>query len=86
MDEQQVSEELELKIYKNYRAALRKDRYRHYGYPARSRQFARKVCVDRYGVSFKEVKRIVAKYDAINGITHEAPEEWGTSPIHVNYV
>ena len=80
-----MEEQQEIKIYKNYRAALRTHRSRGEGYPARARQFARKVTVERYGVSYAEVKGIVRKYDAINGITHFAPEEHGSSPIYVNY-
>lgn len=63
-----MDEQLEIKIYKNYRAVMRK---KIGGFPAIDRQRARKACVERYGVSYKEVKRIVEKHDAINGITHE---------------
>ncbi|MBC9704900.1 MAG: hypothetical protein H9W81_07970 [Enterococcus sp.] len=65
-----MDEKLELKIYKNYRAKVT-SRPRYVGFPAYYRQLAREACVKRYNVSYKEVKRIVAKYDAINGITHE---------------
>lgn len=67
-----MNDELELKIYKNYRAMMSK-RVKSSGYPAHLRQLARKACVNRYNVSYKEVKRIVAKYDEVNGITHERP-------------
>lgn len=68
MDEQQ-----EIKIYKNYRAMMKKRNKgsSKNGYPSYWRQLAREACVKRYNVSYQEVKRIVEKYDAINGITHE---------------
>lgn len=69
MDEQQ-----ELKIYKNYRAMMKKrnkTNSSNSGYPSYWRQLAREACVNRYNVSYEEVKLIVAKYDEINGITHE---------------
>lgn len=66
-----MSNELELKIYKNYRAMMKKRNKSNNGYPSHWRQLAREACVNRYNVSFAEVKRIVAKYDIINGITHE---------------
>lgn len=66
MDEQQ-----ELKIYKNYRAMMKKRNKSGGGYPSYWKQLAREACVKRYNVSFQEVKRIVAKYDELNGITHE---------------
>lgn len=69
MDEQQ-----ELKIYNNYRAMMKKRNKTNgsnSGYPSYWRQLAREACVNRYNVSYQEVKRIVAKYDEINGITHE---------------
>lgn len=69
MDEQQ-----EKKIYNNYRAMMKKRNKtngNHSGYPSYWRQLAREACVNRYNVSYQEVKRIVAKYDVINGITHE---------------
>lgn len=65
-----MDEQLEIKIYKNYRAMVT-SRPRHVGFPAYYRQLAREACVNRYNISYKEVKRIVAKHDVINGITHE---------------
>ena len=65
-----MDEQLEIKIYKNYRRAVT-SRPRGAGFPAYARQLAREACVKRYNISYKEVKRIVAKHDAINGITHE---------------
>lgn len=64
-----MDEKQELKIYKNYRAMMKGRRKT--GYPAGWRQLARKQCVERYNVSYQEVKRIVKKYDEINNITHE---------------
>lgn len=66
-----VDEKQEIKIYKNYRAMMKKRNKVGGGYPSYWKQAARKACVERYNVSFQEVKRIVAKYDEINGITHE---------------
>lgn len=71
-----MDEQLEVKIYKNYKAFMKnrpKDRgdseYHdddwHSGDPASWRQKAREVCVKRYNVSHQEVKRIVAKHDEI---------------------
>lgn len=69
MDEQQ-----EIKIYKNYRAMMAKRNKSGGGYPSYWRQLAREACVKRYNVSYQEVKRIVAKHDAINGITHDTSD------------
>lgn len=69
-----MSEGQELKIYKNYRATMKKRNSVGGGYPSYWRQLARKNCVERYNVSYKEVKRIVAKYDAVYEITHEKQE------------
>lgn len=66
-----MDEKQETRIYKNYRAMMKKRNKVSGGYPSYWRQAARKACVERYNVSFQEVKRIVAKYDEINGITHE---------------
>lgn len=66
-----MDEKQELKIYKNYRAMMKKRNKSGGGYPSYWKQLAREACVKRYNVSFQEVKRIVEKYDAINGITHE---------------
>jgi hypothetical protein len=66
-----MDEKQEVKIYKNYRAMMKKRNKVGGGYPSYWKQAARKACVERYNVSFQEVKRIVAKYDEINGITHE---------------
>ena len=69
-----MDENLEIKIYKNYRAMMKKRNKSGGGYPAYWKQLAREACVKRYNISFQEVKRIVAKYDEINGITHEKSE------------
>lgn len=66
-----MDEKQEIRIYKNYRAVMKKRNKVGGGYPSYWRQVARKACVERYNVSFQEVKRIVAKYDEINGLTHE---------------
>lgn len=66
-----MDEKLEIQIYNNYRAMMKKRNKTGGGYPAYWKQAARVACVERYNVSFKEVKRIVEKHDAINGITHE---------------
>lgn len=66
-----MDEKLELKIYKNYRAVMKKRNKVGGGYPSYWKQYGRKVTVERYNVSYQEVKRIVAKYDEIYGITHE---------------
>lgn len=78
-----MDEHQELKIYKNYRAMVRKRRKQgcaNAGYPAYWKQLARKACVERYNVSYQEVKRIVAKFDEINGITHEKQESQHNPP------
>lgn len=77
-----MDNELELKIYKNYRAMMKKRNKgsAKNGYPSYWRQLAREACVNRYNVSFAEVKRIVAKYDAVNGITHEKTNSAHNSP------
>lgn len=67
-----MTDDLELKIYKNYRAALRS--YRSTSRRPRAaaiRQNARAVTVKRYGIPWAEVKRIVAKQDMIHGIEHD---------------
>lgn len=66
-----MDEKLEIQIYNNYRAMMKKRNKTGGGYPAYWKQAARVACVERYNVSFQEVKRIVAKYDEINGVTHE---------------
>jgi hypothetical protein len=75
MDEQQ-----EIKIYKNYRAMMKKRNKSGGGYPSYWRQLAREACVKRYNISFQEVKRIVEKHDALNGITHEKTDAEHNSP------
>lgn len=81
-----MDETQELKIYKNYRAMMKKrnrvQKNTNNGYPAYWRQLAREACVERYNVSYQEVKRIVAKYDAINGITHEKQENSYQMPFN----
>lgn len=69
-----MDEKQEIQIYKNYRAMMKKRNKNGGGYPSYWRQAARKACVERYSVSFQEVKRIVEKYDAINGVTHDKSE------------
>lgn len=55
-------------IYDNYRMALRSS----YGHRAGERkQHARVMIVDRYQISFKELKDIVTQGDEENGIKHE---------------
>lgn len=56
------------KIYKNYRAALAAQKDHR---AAARRQAARKMTVERYNVSYAQVKEIVARHDALTGITHE---------------
>lgn len=74
MDTIATSTKLEEQVYNNYRASLRRankgsgDRNSR---AAQRRQSARKLTVERYGVSFAEVKRIVAKFDGLNGVTHD---------------
>lgn len=67
-----MTADLELKIYKNYRAALHS--YRSTSRRPRAaaiRQNARAVTVKRYGIPWAEVKRIVAEQDRIHGIEHD---------------
>lgn len=66
-----MDEKQEIRIYKNYRAMMKKRNKSGGGYPSYWKQLAREACVKRYNVSYQEVKRIVEKHDAINGITHE---------------
>lgn len=63
--------QLETKIYKNYRAALRAINNVHYGRAAERRNDARKVTVARYNIPFDKLKEIIKKHDEINGVTHE---------------
>lgn len=67
-----LDEAFETKVYRNYRAALKSIRSSNSArpYAAGCRQFARRVTVERYGVTYAEVKRIVADHDAAAGITH----------------
>jgi trimethylamine:corrinoid methyltransferase-like protein len=71
----ELTEKLQEKIYKNYRASMKAygkiRKGSNVGYPAHWRNQARKMCVERYNVSFAQVKEIVVKFDAIHGITHE---------------
>jgi hypothetical protein len=71
-----IDEALELRVYNNYRAAVTSFSRYSEARAAEKRQYARKVTVERYNVPFAEVKRIVAKYDAINGVTHEHTEDY----------
>lgn len=71
-------EEFEKKVFKNYCAMMKKrprddgpidgepmnDGKLHDSDPANWRQMARAACVKRYGISFKEVKRIIAKHSS----------------------
>jgi hypothetical protein len=77
-----MDEKQEIKIYKNYRAMMKKRNKSNGGYPAYWKQAAREACVKRYNVSFQEVKRIVEKYDAINGITHEKQPDPAYNPVN----
>lgn len=74
-----MDEQLEQKIYKNYKAFMKNrprdagdseyhDSNWHDGDPATWRQKAREACVKRYSVSFQEVKRIVAKHGQITRV------------------
>lgn len=71
-----MSSNIELKIYNNYRAALSSYSRLDFSHAAQRRQKARQVTVDRYNVPFAEVKRIVAEYDALNGVTHEQGQDY----------
>lgn len=71
-----IDEALELRVYNNYRAAVTSFSRYSEARAAEKRQYARKVTVERYNVPFAEVKRIVAKFDAKNGVTHEHTEEY----------
>jgi hypothetical protein len=82
-----MDEKQEIQIYKNYRAVMKKRNKTGGGYPSYWKQFAREACVKRYNVSFQEVKRIVEKHDAINGITHEKqPAEYNPVNRHQDHV
>jgi len=74
MNTTEITEDLEVRVYNNYRAVLRTFKKQYGSRDSRAaarRQEARKQTVERYNVPFAEVKRIVAKYDLINGVTHE---------------
>ena len=74
MSTTETTEDLEVRVYNNYRAVLRSFKNQYGSRDSRAaarRQEARKQTVERYNVPFAEVKRIVAKYDLINGVTHE---------------
>lgn len=60
------------KVYQNYRAVVTSFP-RSGGYPAQGRQAARQAVVEKFGISFAEVKRIVKEQDAVHGITHDKP-------------
>ncbi len=63
----------EERIYNAYRLALRSFRRADNGSTCRAadrRNRARKVVVDRYNVSFQQVKAIVAKFDELKNIEH----------------
>lgn len=73
MSEIILTEELEERVYKAYRLTLKSFRRESNGSTCRAaerRNRARKVVVERYNVSFQDIKRIIAKYDNINGVTH----------------
>lgn len=57
----------EQNAYNNYRAALRSLG----GYAPARRQEARRLTVERYGISYKTLKAIIKKYDEANGIVHD---------------
>jgi hypothetical protein len=69
----------EERIYKKYRHFLRSsassrredDRVQTFDRAAGRRQQARKLTVEQFSIPFAEVKRIVAKHDTLNGITHD---------------
>jgi hypothetical protein len=67
----------EERIYKKYRHFLRSNpgSRRTPQTPdsraAARRQEARKLTVEQFSIPFAEVKRIVAKHDTLNGITHD---------------
>jgi len=69
----------EERIYTKYRHFLRSaaghqphyDQNRPNSRAAARRQQARKLTVEQFSIPFAEVKRIVAKHDALNGITHD---------------
>lgn len=74
---------LELRIYNNYRAALaaenrawKENHAWKNDHAAQRRNAARKITVERYKVSFAEVKRIVNEQDALKGITHKHNERY----------
>lgn len=83
----------EQQVYRHYRNMLRLQRG---GHAAQRRQAARKLTVDRYNVTYVDVKRIVAEQDALNGVVHASPltadklqvarynlfvKEWNANPI-----
>jgi hypothetical protein len=61
----------ETRIYKNYRNVLKAENRHKENHAAQRRQRARKATVERYNISYVDLKTIIAKHDQINGITHE---------------
>jgi hypothetical protein len=64
------------KVYKRYRSALRAQ---HGGHAASRRQNARAAVVKKHGISYADLKDLVARHDAAHGITHEHTAEYTRS-------
>lgn len=76
----ELSVDFEKRVYQAYRLTLKQLKKAANGSSCRAadrRNRARQVVVTRYNVSFQEVKRIVAKFDALNNITHEPDRRYG---------
>lgn len=66
--------EMETAIYNTYRKALTTFRKNDNGRNCRAadrRNRARKIVVERYNIPFTELKELIARHDAVNGITHD---------------
>lgn len=63
----------EIQIYNNYRSALTAINRCKGDHAAQRRNSARKITVDRYNVSFADLKRIIREQDEARGVTHEHP-------------
>lgn len=61
------------KIYKQYRRTLKNAAGAH---AAQRRQNARATIVEKFGISYADLKALIAEEDAKAGITHEQPQAY----------
>lgn len=73
LKENALSEPTRDSIYRAYRVALKSMRG---GHAAERKNRARKIIVERYKVSFQELKEIIAEGDKARNLTHEHTEQY----------